>query len=393
MQCMIIIYLHCIYKFLFYFFRNNEANVEEQPENDIDSDVDQLNKNDSDEENIDLSAGNEGNEPSCSKKDAAVQVNDVLRDTLMQDILILQDKLQAALEKLKLVTFRYESIENEDLFKSLTGYSKSQFNVIFDFCKLEDSLSANCFLNQKNQLFLVLVYYRTGICQEFLAHLFQTTQPTVSKMCQKVTDTIYKKVKTVNIWPTKEKVQEKMPLAFHKLYPQCRVIIDCTELKIQRPTDSKMQQSTFSYYKNANTLKGMVGITPSGAISFISNLWGGSMSDKELFLRSNMLTLLEEKDLVLADRGFLISKELEKKGCSLITPHFLANNIQFTPTEKTDNKSVAHHRVHIERAIGRIKVFKYFEGALANCSLNTINKVFYILAFFINFGKPLFQPK
>lgn len=82
---------------------------------------------------------------------------------------------------------------------------------------------------------------------------------------------------------------------------------------MQRPTDAKMQKATFSYYKNSNTLKGMVDIAPSVVISFISDLWGRSISDKELFLKLNMLSLLAEGDLVPADRGFLISKELEKK--------------------------------------------------------------------------------
>lgn len=289
--------------------------------------------------------------------------------------------------------FRYENIADDEILKSVTGFNKSRFDVIFKFLCLESSISQDCALKPVDQFFLFLVYLRTGISQNFLAHLFQTQQCAVSKICTKLSDIIYEKIKRIPIWPSRDQLQKKMPPAFFKLYPNCRVVIDCTEFKIQRPSSPEMQQATFSYYKNTNTLKAMVGITPSGAVSFISDLWGGSISDKELFLRSQMLTKLDKGDLVLADRGFIIQKELEKKGCTLITPHYLSNKIQFTRTERTENKCVAHHRVHIERVIGRIKNYKYFEGAVPNCSLNATNKYFYIIAFFINFSTPLFQPK
>lgn len=305
----------------------------------------------------------------------------------------MKEELDIAKQKIAQILFRYENIVGDEMLKSVTGFNKSQFDVIFQFLCLENSISKDCLLKPVDQFFLFLVYMRTGISQVFLDHMFQTQQPTVSKICTKVSDIIYAKIKKISIWPSKRQLQEKMPLAFFKLYPQCRVIIDCTEFKIQHPSDPDIQQATFSYYKNTNTLKGMVGITPSGAISFISDLWGGSISDKELFLQSDMITLLDKGDLILADRGFIIQKELEKEGCTLITPHYLANKIQFTRTERTENKCVAHHRVHIERAIGRIKNFKYFEGAVPNCSINSTNKYFYILAFFINFSTPLFEPK
>ena len=73
-----------------------------------------------------------------------------------------------------------------------------------------------------------------------------------------------------------------MPKCFIELYPTTRVILDATELYIEKPSLPDLQQMTFSNYKNNNTFKGLVGISPSGAITFISNLFSGSISDKEL---------------------------------------------------------------------------------------------------------------
>ena len=64
--------------------------------------------------------------------------------------------------------------------------------------------------------------------------------------------------------------------------PSTRVIIDCTEVKCAMPSSLLLNSELFSTYKNHTTLKGLVGISPSGAITFISQLYTGSMSDREI---------------------------------------------------------------------------------------------------------------
>ena len=108
-----------------------------------------------------------------------------------------------------------------------------------------------------------------------------------------------------------------MPPLFKEFYPTTRCIIDATELYIQAPSNPQAQQLTFSSYKNHNTLKALIGITPSGEISFVSKLHGGSTSDRELFERSGLLDLLESGDSVMADRGFTIADILDAKGVSI----------------------------------------------------------------------------
>ena len=68
-----------------------------------------------------------------------------------------------------------------------------------------------------------------------------------------------------------------MPQSFKSSYPTTRCIIDATEIYIQMPSDPQAQQLTFSSYKNQNTFKALVAITPSGGISFVSKLYGGNI--------------------------------------------------------------------------------------------------------------------
>lgn len=58
-----------------------------------------------------------------------------------------------------------------------------------------------------------------------------------------------------------------MPQCFRRKYPSTKVILDATEVKVVQPSDPIEQQVTFSHYKNTNTFKGLIGITPSGAIT------------------------------------------------------------------------------------------------------------------------------
>lgn len=123
-------------------------------------------------------------------------------------------------------------------------------------------------------------------------------------------------------WPTRELCEQNMPSIFKELYPACRCIIDCSEVFIEMPKDFKTRNSTYSNYKNHNTVKFLIAITPFGTISFLSQCWGGRVSDKNLTQNSGFLQLLEHGDVVLADRGFTIRDDVGVHGAKLQIPAF-----------------------------------------------------------------------
>ena len=88
------------------------------------------------------------------------------------------------------------------------------------------------------------------------------------------------------------------------------MIIDATDQQSSLP---ELQQLT-SNYKNHNTYKGLIGISPSGAVTVVSTLYPGTISDKELTRQSGLLGLLECGDSVMAEKGFDIQKDLAPIG-------------------------------------------------------------------------------
>ena len=64
-----------------------------------------------------------------------------------------------------------------------------------------------------------------------------------------------------------------MPDCFKK-FPNTRITIDCTEFFIEIPSSLVNQTITYSSYKSHNTLKLVVGISPTGVVTFLSRVWG-----------------------------------------------------------------------------------------------------------------------
>ena len=178
-------------------------------------------------------------------------------------------------------------------------------------------------LSPLEEFFLVLVRLRLGLFEQDIAYRFGISQSTVSRIFSTWINLLYLQLKQIPIWPPKALILSGMPKVFKEKYPSTRVIIDATEIYVEKPALPELQQLTFSSYKNHNTYKGLIGISPSGAVIFVSDLYPGSISDKELTRRCGLLHLLQSGDSIMADRGFDIEENLAPLGVKLNIPPFL----------------------------------------------------------------------
>ena len=242
----------------------------------------------------------------------------------------------------------------------------------------------------EDELLLTLIKLRHDFPESDLGHRFGVTQSTVSRIFSACLRCLYFSFKEVNIWPSRELVNHYMPEVFKTKYPKTRVVIDATEFPIEKPANPVIQSSTWSNYKNRNTLKLLVGVTPNGVISFLSGLYGGRISDKELTKQCGILQKLEEGDALMADRGFDIASQLPQ-GVELNIPPFLGTRDQLEPDEVTETRRIATVRIYVECAIERIKNFRITHFIPAGlCPL--AQQIVSVCAFLTNFMEPLVPP-
>ena len=112
---------------------------------------------------------------------------------------------------------------------------------------------------------------------------------------------------------------------------------------------------TFSSYKHHNTIKILVGITPQGTISFVSEAWGGCVSDKFVTENCGFLDKFLPGDMVIADRGFTVSESVGLKQARLVIPAFTRGKSQLDPVDVEQTRGVANVRIHVERVIGLLR--------------------------------------
>lgn len=217
-----------------------------------------------------------------------------------------------------------------------------------------------------DEFFLVLLRLRLGLLLEDLAQRFHISKSTCSNITNQWIPYLSEKLSFLTAWPSRMTINKSMPMKFRRKYPNCRVIIDCTEIYTETPQSLSNKSLMYSHYKSHMTYKALLAISPTGIITFASDLWAGSISDKQLTANCGILNLCEPGDAIMADKGFLIEDLTLPKGLSLIIPPLrrLAANKRFNRREVEETRRIANLRIDVERAMERVKNFRILQGIL-----------------------------
>ncbi|XP_037303475.1 uncharacterized protein LOC119193825 [Manduca sexta] len=90
-------------------------------------------------------------------------------------------------------------------------------------------------LSTEDQLFLTLIKLRQNKCIFELSRFFNISTTTASNIFITWVNFIYQLWSKINIWPDKDLVQYYMPDNFKKYNRNVRVILDGTEIQVQKP--------------------------------------------------------------------------------------------------------------------------------------------------------------
>ncbi len=303
--------------------------------------------------------------------------------------------------------FQLEDIAHDDrLVRAYTGFpSYALLLAFYDFLgpavnhlrcwgTKECSCRRQKKLNPLNCLFLTLIKLRLNLTEQDLAFRFGISTSTVSRYFITWVCFLYNHFKEIEWCPSADQVACTLPHAFKVKYPTTYIIIDASELFLETPTDLALQSSTWSNYKQHNTAKYLIGVTPNGAVTFASPAFVGSISDPELTRCSGLLLKLEGKQniSVMADRGFTIRDQLHL-GIELNIPPFLDGRKQLPVEAVQQGRSIASLRIHVERAIGRMKNFTILKGVFHIKMACIANQIVSVCAWLTNISyHRLFHP-
>ena len=266
-------------------------------------------------------------------------------------------------------------------YKAVTGCSKDVFNLLHE--KISTSVRDGMKLLVTEKLLLALIKLKHNLPLAFLSRIFGVNIKTVSKHYGEVVDALFE-CSNFDWWLPRSTIQQTMPEDFKKNYPNCTVIIDGSEVRCEVSSNVKAQVNTYSNYKSSYTVKYLIGIAPSGYIMFLSNFYGGRVTDSHLTSNCGILEKLQQGDEVMADKGFpSIEEHLTRKGCFLVMPPFHRGKTQFSEGENNETYKIASHRIHVERAIRRMKYFQILHF-LDRFSLTKGDKILRVIGYICN---------
>lgn len=216
------------------------------------------------------------------------------------------------------------------------------------------------FLDGNDVVLIVLRKIRLNESFSVLGDCFGISKSHCAKLFSKYTGMISDLLKELIVWPEKEAIHRHLPVPFQARYYNVQSIIDCFEIEIEKPSKAVYQALTWSDYKKCNTLKYLVSATPDGLVNFVSEGYGGRVSDMILLEDSGYLDHVTPGMSIMADRGFKhIEKSVKEKGGTLIRPPSVSDGTKLDSASCKETKRIASLRIHIERLIRRIREFKY----------------------------------
>jgi len=282
----------------------------------------------------------------------------------------------------------FQSIESEQSLKDITGITFKIFDFLLSL--IPNNINSQTILSKENYLLIFLMKLKLGLTYSALSVFFKIHRTTVSRVFLECLHILSKKCKNLIFWPSKDTILDTLPVVFKKNYPNCRCIIDCSEIRVEQPKTIKQRVYLYSHYKGCYTVKVLVAITPNGMVSFLSKAYGGRSSDSFITNDCGFLDKLEIGDEVLADKGFPgIKSGIEGQNSILVMPPILHNR-RFSEEELLKTYNVASVRIHVERFFARLKLFNVFNKITINL-LPHIDDILLMCCILVNLSSPIIK--
>lgn len=152
-------------------------------------------------------------------------------------------------------------------------------------------------LSQFQKLLLTFFRLKLGLSEHLLAHLFLVSPAAVSRVFRETVSLLYSLLQHAITWPDRGTLSRSTPQQFVESFGnRGTLILDCFELLIEGP--HRGQKSVTS--KREHSLKYLTVLAPGGEVCFLSQGWGGRVSDRVISRHCGFVQRLEPGDVVVS---------------------------------------------------------------------------------------------
>ena len=269
------------------------------------------------------------------------------------------------------------------IFKLLSDYMEPILNQV-----RSGDIGRRRKLTTEEELLSVLMRLRLGLLAEDVARRFEVSPSTYSRIFFTWIKLLAIELKKMFPWPSKELIAKNTPAAFKK-YPNTRIIIDCTEFYVQRPSSLQGQALTFHTTSITTLSSFSLALVLEVSLPSFQNYGEEEYLIKQSLKSRDYSTYWSQVDNVMADREFDISKLLQAKGVTLNIPPFLGQRQQLSSLEVIETRRIASIRMHVEHAIGRMKNYRLLQYVIPLTLADIASDIVCVCAYLTNFCKPI----
>ncbi len=248
-------------------------------------------------------------------------------------------------------------------------------------------LYGNPSIDVKDQLFLALMKCRMYKTNVELSRMFRISDTEVYSIFITWIRFMSLQWKEVDIWPERETVRTFSPSDFQAKFPETRAVFVGFEFPVKKAKAPAAQQVTFSTYKNRNTAKMIVGVTPGGMCSYLSDAYGGATSDRQIIERSDLMTKVDPGDSLMADKGFDVQDIFAPFDVTVNIPTFFKKINRMSGKTVLRDRKIASKRVHVERMIGSAKTYTILCNPLNHTESLMASDIGFVCFMLVNFRR------
>ena len=125
------------------------------------------------------------------------------------------------------------------------------------------NISLRC-ISLEQEFLLTMMRLRLGLLVDDLAFLFEISEGLTSSIFTTWLRLLSKYLQWMIVWLERNIIKRNLPTIFRKYYPNCCLIIDCSEIYIETPSSLEVSAMCWSNYKHNSTVKYLVGIRVRG---------------------------------------------------------------------------------------------------------------------------------